>query len=60
MLRIRRATTWKLSLVNFRMTAFAVALAAMPATLFAQAVQVDPALPRHAPVSGISGTLKRR
>jgi len=44
--------------MNFRMTAFAVALAAVPSTLFAQAVQVDPALPRYAPVSGISGNLK--
>ncbi len=44
--------------MKFHTTMIAVALAALPVSVFAQAVQVDPALPKYAPVSGISGNLK--
>lgn len=39
-------------------TLAATAIAVLPSVAFAQPVQVDPELPRYAPVSGISGNLK--
>ncbi len=37
---------------------FAIALLAAPASLWGQAVQVDPKLPEYRPVAGVSGSIK--
>jgi phosphate transport system substrate-binding protein len=43
---------------NIRALLAATALACLPGIALAQAVPVDPALPRYAPVAGVSGNLK--